>query len=1054
MFRKLGHYTAALSCLLLLAVLYAVTVDRWLQPPQVDSIELPKDAVFRGEDALADLFPASAWQRGSCKRLKVKDGMLLFERLEQASEDGTRWTLKPITVVVGRGLGPSGSPSPIVISSSQGAVIEFDDPLDVMDGGRPPGISGGQIQGEVLIRRVDRALAAEPAAGDEPRQTRHGGAEAEATSLEVRTSNLSISDRKVWTTQPFEMRLGQARLRGEDLTLEFAAAATAPRDAAEAASILHRMELIYLHELTIPVTDDGVLMGRSRGKPPRDVRSPTGDAGTAETGGDAAAASAGEISVDCGGRVQYDFTSHQLRLVDAVRLAYSRPAGLVDRFECDDLTLTLRDPLDSEIRRAGPADWLVEINASGTPAVATLESYDCRFAAAWIGVHVVNGVVEAGGEQGVAIRHGSIHAELDKLNYLFDPNRPRRLGSVYAPGRGTLRLESEEWPVRTARWNGGFRFDPFFEASELSGSEPDPRPGTATFSLSGEIRAALRDGGSFQAEDIEGELAAAVDPPDGGSPLASLQPERIRASGNVRLDAGAIDARTEVLQLFFARDAAGPANAESGDADSSAGSGVRQWVRQPRGDAKPVQPVARPRPVIRGDTIAAELSLAGSNVVAQDLSVRGSVELTHHISMAGKSVPAKMTGARLRLRDGGSQDELQLSGNGESPARLTFGDGFFLGPQIHVLPTANLVEINQPGEFRIPSGILPGGRPSDDPGKSPVAADIRWTQPPHCRWGGSMTFDGQTVLLRGGVQMDASLVSGQEPWDVYLNGESLRVRLLDDVRLRESETLRDAQVQQVTLTHADEKPVHVEAIRKRADGRWEARHVLRAPQLTFMPLGGGKLVGNGPGWYRGWLRGLPGERPGGGEPSAADAADSDDSAALTGVHLSYHDSMVGDLEAQTLDFRRGVRIGVRPVANWEETFDAMKMTTITSGESTVDCDTLRLAADPVGFTGRPESRSPTPWEMIADGGVVFRTRNEQGLVEGTASRASYASAKDLFTVRGASDRPAHVRRFLPSGERHFEAAIASMTIRPRDFKVEDVRPVRVQFGNLPASLRR
>jgi hypothetical protein len=316
-----------------------------------------------------------------------------------------------------------------------------------------------------------------------------------------------------------------------------------------------------------------------------------------------------------------------------------------------------------------------------------------------------------------------------------------------------------------------------------------------------------------------------------------------------------------------------------------------------------------------------------------------------------------------------------------------------------------------------------------------------------------MTFDGQTVLLRGGVRMDASLVSGQEPWDVYLNGQSLRVRLLDDVRLSHSETLRDAQVQQVTLTHSSENPVHVEAIRKRGDGRWEARHVLRAPQLTFMPLGGGKLVGNGPGWYRAWLRGLPGGRPGG-EQVAGKTAHAEDSAALTGVHLSYHDSMVGDLEAQTLEFRRGVRIGVRPVANWEETFDAMKMTTITSGESTVDCDTLRLAADPVRFRGRPGRGSPTPWEMIADGGVVFRTRNEQGLVEGTASRASYASAKDLFTVRGASDRPAHVRRFLPGGERHFEAAIASMTIRPRDFKVEDVRPVRVQFGNLPASLRR
>ena len=70
------------------------------------------------------------------------------------------------------------------------------------------------------------------------------------------------------------------------------------------------------------------------------------------------------------------------------------------------------------------------------------------------------------------------------------------------------------------------------------------------------------------------------------------------------------------------------------------------------------------------------------------------------------------------------------------------------------------------------------------------------------------------------------------------------------------------------------------------------------------------------------------------------------------------------------------------------------------------------------------------WEMSAVDGVVFRTRNEQGLLEGNAARASYSSSKDLFTVEGAPNSPAVFRQVLPDGSPGPEGAVRSMTVRP------------------------
>ncbi len=159
---------------------------------------------------------------------------------------------------------------------------------------------------------------------------------------------------------------------------------------------------------------------------------------------------------------------------------------------------------------------------------------------------------------------------------------------------------------------------------------------------------------------------------------------------------------------------------------------------------------------------------------------------------------------------------------------------------------------------------------------------------------------------------------------------------------------------------------------------------------------------------------------------------------LTGIHLVFNDSMQGDMTGRNLDFLRGVRVAVRPVGSWDEDFDAKAMDAISMGDSTLDCDRLRFSVEPGYDDFSTDSRSPNPWEMEATSGVVFRTRNERGLLAVTASRAAYSSSKDLFTVEGAPNRAATFQQTLQDGSQGPEGAVRTMSIRPRTMKIENL----------------
>ncbi len=1056
MSRKLAHYTIALLSLSALTGIYLVTVDRWLRSPEVEPIthrDVPVE--LRSGESLADVFPESAWQRGVCKRLKTTRGMLLFQQWEQT--DRNEWKLWPITLVVGRGLDAADSEAPLIIDSAEGARLEFDDSLDIMSGGAPP-IRAGEIHGDVHVWRV-------PQPGRSPSQNSRS-----KETLDIQTSNLSINERKFWTTQAIRMQIGDAVIRGEDLTLEFAIGAAQVGAETDAMTMLRRMELIYLHELTMPLADKAML------------------------------------SVECGGRVQYDFSHHRLRLGESVSLTHLVDRSPVDRFECTELELTLREPMNRALERRGPGDWLSEVRAAGSPAVGRLQALDCDFAADTIQFDARSGEIRAGGSRGVQLRYGSIEAQLEGLIYSFDPATPKQLGMIDARGAGKVVWTDSSMPVRDLRWSEGLlvRND---SGPEEVGPEDSARGSLLKLWIDGAIRAELAEGGAFHAEAVEGDLRFV---PEGDSPSpgnhppvidadalstgsveGELLPERFTASGDVRVQAAGIDAQSESLQLFFVHrpNPAVGVNSGSGDgSDSDANSSaLSRWIGQPTGEpASPdggPQENASPRDVtpvlLRGSVIAAKLELVDSEVVGRDLSIQGGVELANRVTAAGRSMDARMTGEELRWREGSGESLVDLRGGSDGQARLELGDGYFVGPRVQVWPTANVVEIDDAGELRLPTAVMPTGAADEDDdavagNENATGERWRWERPPRCRWNTAMTFDGRTARMLGGVRADASVVDDRDSWDLYLTGGALQFDLQRDARLRDVQSLRDAVLEQVLVLAAEKKPVLIEALRRNLDGELQSRHLLSTDDLRFLALDEGRLVADGPGWYRGWMRkafgqgssnrGSSNRRDGSTRGQAASSAAQDSAVnsvtnPLTGVHLTFHDAMVGELQERSLEFHRGVRIGVRPVATWEEAFDVAEMNAIGLEESTLDCERLRVQADPIATRGagrRSNLDRPMPWELIADGGVTFRTRNRNGLHEAVASEARYSTSKDRFTVLASASRVAKFRRIAPRGEPGLAVEFDSLVLRPEDMTVEDLqfRGRGITLGELPDTNRR
>ncbi|QDV44939.1 hypothetical protein Enr13x_48100 [Stieleria neptunia] len=1075
--RNARNYLIALTVLLICAGVYRAAAQRLLTVPDVARVEPrpPTQRVDLKED-LADLFPADAWQLGDCKRLLTSNGALLFENWRQISED--QWKLEPLTIVVGRGLSEDAAATPIVLTAKDGAEVQFAQSLDMMGGSAPP-IKMGRMIGDVEIERRGTTKRSE--------------------TLAVQTRNVRIDNQKVWTTERIAMQIAGAELLGSDLTIYLAASATSATKAEVPSTLLDRMDLVYLEELRIPLNE-------SVQDPNRPRRIGTKEA--ADDHGEISIKCKNGLIYDFAlDRLSLRDSITMVRTVrgqaidtftcDTVDLILRDPANR---------SVVRRGPLDwiDRVHATGrPAQ--IRLTSYDFQIAADEIEFD-----AVGGLLIADAAPEPENAHQVVIRRGNLQAKLARFAYQYNPETPETIGVVDVRGQGHVSINDAGIMLREVSWTDSFKLQPTGQATVAAVKEKREQS-KLRFQIDGDIQARLSDGGvaragavegilkphyveqpveSFNAPSSNGQVSSAgqiVQPAEQSKRAMTLLPESVHALESVTIDSNELLANMNRLSLFFkpsadygkrttAATTSGallPAPGQQGarPAATSPG-GLASFVNQPDAPRQPDAsrplraPVARPRPKLSGDHVSAELLITPAGVQPKDVSMVGDVRLEHQINVGTSMLPIQMSGQTMRMQrsavaQGSGQDYLQLGSGPDAPARLQMGDGYFVGPMIKVWPSENVVQVTGAGEMKVPAEMLARDAaplPAESQNAGPFAADstssgdpisvssIDWTSPPLCRWGGNMQFDGQAALLTGGVQIDSEFVSGADPWLARINGGEMQITLAKPVQLMDQASMATAELSSVSLVQTDQHAVVVRAEQRAADLATQSVHVITATRLDFSPGDGGRLLGTGPGWYRGWMM-----MDQDSSILAPEAAQSDHLGGLVlqGVHLTFREAMQGDLKHETLEFSGGVRTGVRKLSSWDEVVDVAQMERLAVGEMTMDCRQLKFGVSP----GTPaDLRSipgmPTPWEMIADGGVVVRTNTEKhGLIEGTAARVSYESKKSWLNAQGTQGQSAFLRRTWPDGRKGFQTHSPRMLLNLKTFEFQTVMQ-DAQFNNV------
>ena len=206
---RLGRTARVFLCVLAAAGLHRLVVVPLVEPRVHDAaaaLEMsPEEAAAiraradRRLAALGDIFPAGSWEREDPIMLESRQMRLLFKHY-QALPDG-RVNLVPCTLVVlpdrNRVADEAAAGRTLVLRAPQGAVLEFDEPLDLRQG-RLARLIGGSLRGQVTIR----GTASAPGAEDD---------------VEIVTRDVELEDLEVRTAEMVQFRYGRSTGSGRAL---------------------------------------------------------------------------------------------------------------------------------------------------------------------------------------------------------------------------------------------------------------------------------------------------------------------------------------------------------------------------------------------------------------------------------------------------------------------------------------------------------------------------------------------------------------------------------------------------------------------------------------------------------------------------------------------------------------------------------------------------------------------------------------------------------------------------------------------------------------------
>jgi hypothetical protein len=392
-----------------------------------------------------------------------------------------------------------------------------------------------------------------------------------------------------------------------------------------------------------------------------------------------------------------------------------------------------------------------------------------------------------------------------------------------------------------------------------------------------------------------------------GGTNMQLEPDRMLATGNVRVGAEQFDGETKRLEVWF-RNALPPATAMTTTTPAVSPTNPATTAAVPiaqkkKNNALPTGGTGAQKFRMLGEVVRIQLLRSGETTTLDEVSVEGGVKLWE-IPPVGQTPAIVIEGASLVLR-GGMEASAVVRVIGE-PAAITAQGLTLRGGNVNLHRAENRLWIEGPGDMRMPLTSDLSGQ------KLERATNVL------VGWQDNMEFNGALAHFVGDVQVQT------ENQQQFARADELDVTLSKKLDFAKPEN--GAKPEVTNIAFAGRFALENRSLDKQ--GQLASIDKLHAENLRIDQQTG-KLVADGPGW-------VSTTRPAGAaNPLAArggTASPISTRAAASGtankapeysyLFVEFQDQIVGQMHQRQVEFQRGVRAVYGPVDRWQATIRA------------------------------------------------------------------------------------------------------------------------------------
>jgi lipopolysaccharide export system protein LptA len=992
--------------------LYALLAVPLIEPaaagPQPGSAGDRREVARRINDRLGELqelVPPEARAQLKTPLIIESDDFRLLLQEYKPQGDG-RVTIKPCVLVYTPGISKeNGSPKPpIVLYAPAGAVMVFDQPIDLTSGdvvGRP---TSGRLLGEITI-------------------TSPGESDGQEDDLLIVTRDVQITPERISTPNAVRFQYGASSGSGRNMVIKLQQGEKRPGSTGEPPKVqgIESFELLELEKLhlepprksdsTVAVKDDEQISGLDTKRP---------------------------LEITCQGPFRFDPIRQYAKFQDQVDVLQLNPDGPADQLNCEVLTLYFsrsRDKLlsldGSEKQRnrlglAGGDLQLREIEATGNPVIVRAFSRDAEARGQRLSYDAQQKRVVLEGDGTVSLREGSNTIVAQNIQYTSKGTG--RLGEIHSQGPGKMSGELPDAPGEqfTVEWGDQLQLEPF-EDQHLA-------------ILSGGVQLQYSDEGTLNAERIDFWLFELPAGPERDK--LKVLPDRMLVQDRVKINSREAFGNVDLLKIWFdvvddtvPVDGAGGVGGDgSPEAPSEPTGGALADAFDRRDRSKPIER----RFYVRGDVAQASVLVRNEKAHLTKLMLEGAVQLDEIPVVPSNEKPMHLRGDRITVSDAHETTQTEISVIGR-PATFQ-GRGMALtGTNINVDAESNRLWIDGSGKMELP--VKRGLKA--EPLPHPELLTLTWQK--------EMNFDGRKAQFEEKV---IAQTQGRQLKTEHLEVDFTRKVVFHDLQPKSQPEIKVEQLvcrgnvfMEGRTYERVSSPLSAGGLMHRVSrgtGTDLPAHLLpsweqfQASELTVNNTTG-DLFAQGPGHIT-TIRLKPkdlfdtrlGRDAREREPETSDNQ-------LLYLHVQFRAMMTGNIEQELATFHDVTHCIYDEIGSWHTRLDVHNPDLLSKKGMSLKAGRLTVARAPA------PAESPQTIELEAIENVIAENRT----FTARGNRVTYSQAKDWLILEGNGYAPAELtfQKYLGAPQESFAASKIHFRPETQEFEVDDGRSM--QMGGLP-----